>query len=140
MSIHCHSAADEGQSEFAFFQQLVTSTDVNDCCGQLNTLAFTGHALNTLSQALLSGGIEMDLDSIDHQVLDSGYLGISMCSKHWLMHIHLAGKQGINSKNEYWVQLTTYLYRLICVSNKWDHKDLTNYLKSYSDLRKKNND
>jgi hypothetical protein len=140
MSEPCQINGKPDPSEFEFFQQLVNNQDTAACCGPLDYIVFSDYALEKLNKALEAGGIIFALDGHHHGMLDSGDMSIGMCAKHWLMHIQFAGKQGINANNESWILLATHLFKLVCQNNKWDHKELVNYLRSYTQLRKSQHD
>lgn len=127
----CQSTVSEDQSEFEFFQQLFSNKDNTNCCGPRVRMGFGGHSLSLLTSSLLAAGYGIDyLDNCDPLVLDSSHLSFIHCSRHWIGVVRDIGSIAVKSENDLWMQLSFYVFRVLCLTNSWDHKELMNYLKT----------
>lgn len=125
----CQTSAEGVQTEFEFFQQLTDHPDVLICCGPLTQIGFTGYSVTTFAKALVQIGCSSDyLDLFDHEVLDSGHLSYIMCAKHWIRHSQGVAKISHAAGNPEWEQLAYYIFRVTCMANEWDYKEIVNYV------------
>lgn len=127
----CIYTAEEGQSEFDFFIQLKANPALTSCCGPIVVLGFTGNALDSLQEAILTMDLPEDyLDTFNATLLDSEVLLVSMCSRHWMKHSEAIATLGVNYKVEPWVEIAYYIYTYLCITNKWDYKEVANYTRT----------
>lgn len=132
----CEVTCAETQTEFEFFQQMINS-DSQACCGPITLIGFTSSSLTSVIQGLIRQGVPLDyLDNYRSQVLDSSHIGFAMCSKHWVSITSKLGVAGAESNNDIWLQLSFYMFRVLCLTNGWDHKEIINYLKTFRSLDK----
>jgi hypothetical protein len=125
----CLITCESEQSEFEFFQQL--NNLQSNCAGPLTIIAFTQASLAAITSALLKSGQGLGyLDSYQHEVLDSSHSSFIMCAKHWIETTQKIGKVGVEFNNEIWLQLSFYIFRVLCLTNDWDYKEIVNYLKT----------
>jgi hypothetical protein len=134
----CTKTVEADQKEYDFFLQLVESSDIGICVGPITTLGFTGPALQCLMTTLDELGMEEGyLDAFNVEVVDSELVAVEMCPKHWILHSRAIGALALSRENDDFGQLAYYMFRLTCMGNSWDHKEITNYLKTVIDLEKK---
>lgn len=132
----CQSNAEDNQSEFNFFQQMLKHSEVHECCGPLTTIGFTRGSLSSFQKALDLIGLQQNyLDNYDPQVLDSTHMSLTMCPKHWIMHSRGVGKLALEINDESLGQLAYFIYRYTCLTNQWDYKEIINYAKSVSSAK-----
>lgn len=132
----CQASTKGAQTEFEFFQQLTDYPDAIICCGPLTQIGFTGHSVTAFAKALERIGCSPDyLDLFDHEVLDSGHLSYIMCAKHWIKHSQGVAKISHTANNSEWEQLAYYIFRVTCMVNEWDYKEIVNYV-STADKRR----
>lgn len=133
----CQISVEAGQTEFEFFQQIREYPDVLICCGPLTQMGFTNYSAKSFAKALVEIGCSPDyLDLFDHEVLDSGHLSYIMCAKHWITHSQGVAKISHSTGNDDWEQLAYYIFRVTCMTNEWDYKELVNYVSTSDKLRK----
>lgn len=132
----CHNSGQPGQTEFDFFQELQKSPEILICAGPLTQIGMTGIALTEMKRALVRVGCSDDyLDLYDHEVLDSGHMSLTMCAKHWIHHAKGIGTIAAEVNNDTWEQLAYYIFRVTCLSNEWDYKEILNYVKTVEAFR-----
>jgi len=132
----CQETTEGRQTEYEFFQQLLANKKIIDCAGPLTRIGFTSPALAALQVALLKIGLTQEyLDNYLPQVLDSAHMSLEMCPKHWIQHAQGLGTLGAQHDNDTWEQLAYYIFRVVCLSNSWDYKEILNYTKSVKSIK-----
>lgn len=132
----CLDVAEKGQSEFDFFQQLTYSKEVYQCAGPITRIGFTAPALKEVQKLIDDIGLDSNyLDRYDPEVLDSAHLSLAMCPKHWMQHSLAMATKAEQENNDLWEQLAYYVFRVVCLSNEWDYKEVLNYTKTASTLK-----
>lgn len=135
----CVLPENSNQSEFDFFQNLVTHKDISGCVGPAVEITMSQVYLIKAMTSLVHNGIDITyLDKNPSAVLDSSHAGLIHCSKHWIRFIKDVGKIATEKNDKLLLQLSFYMLRVLCLSNSWDHKELLNYLKSYSMIDQSN--
>jgi hypothetical protein len=128
--VSCQDTTQGRQTEFDYFQQLLSSSN-NKCCGPLTRIGFTAPTLSAANKALAQLNIGSDyLDNYSPEVLDSAHMSLEMCPKHWIEHARILGNLALKHEDELWSQLAYYVFRVVCLSNSWDYKEILNYTKS----------
>lgn len=134
----CHETVEDLQTEYEFFSQISEHPSLGDCCGPLTCVGLAHPALGQFLAALELLAVPSDyLDSFQTQVLDSGMLVITMCARHWFKHSQAIVTIGETYEHPELSQLSYYLYRVVCKVNKWDYKEITNYLKTIETLQQR---
>ncbi len=127
----CQGEGLEKQTEFEFFQQLQRNPDVLICAGPLTQIGFVTPALTEMTQALVRIGCSQDyLDLYEQEVLDSGHMSLKMCAKHWVHHAKGIGTIAVELNNDTWEQLAYFIFRVTCLTNDWDYKEVLNFVKT----------
>jgi hypothetical protein len=139
----CQNAAEVGQNEVAYFQQLMANLkDSQVCCGPLTYIGLSQSAYSYFKAALVATGVDIFyLDSFIYDVIDSErHVILGMCPRHWFTHISVVGKHGIDMNNRIEQEISMFLFTFMCQNNNWDHKEVTNFLRMYSQARKSINE
>jgi hypothetical protein len=132
--VSCTSSVN-AQSEFEFFRQLTENPDIMDCCGPIVRIGFTEDSIHVISLALAALDLSIDyLDMFDFQMLDSTK-SYAMCSKHWIEHAKKFGSIAVHVNDGLLAQLAYYIFRVVCLSNNWDYKEVLNYTKTASNIK-----
>ena len=135
----CHDSGK--QTEFEFFQDLKEHPEVIMCAGPVTQIGFTGPTLTEFNRALHRLGVSEDyLDLYEHEVLDSGHMSIYMCAKHWFHHAQGVGTIAAEVNNSDWEQIGYHLFRVTCMTNGWDYKEVLNFIQTASSLRRSKED
>lgn len=123
------------QSEFEYFQQMASRPDSSQCCGPLTMLAFSSESLIMLHEGLTAAGVSsVDIDNFTSSMLDSSHLGYLLCAKHWMELVKKLGKVSLGNTNDNWIQLSFYIFRVLCLTNDWDYKEIMNYTKTLNTI------
>jgi hypothetical protein len=134
----CIETVESGQKEYEFFVQMAKQSEIELCSGPVTTLGFTGPALKCFLTTLDELGMgEGYLDAFNVEVVDSELVSVQMCPKHWILHSRAIGALALSRDDDDFGQLAYYMFRLTCMANQWDHKEIANYLKTVIDLEKK---
>lgn len=134
----CNITTEEKQTEYEFFCQLLNNPALNSCCGPLVPVSFTPINLKIFCQGLQHLAVQDNyLDSFQTLMLDSGIFLIVMCSKHWIVHSTALAQIGYAESVPEWGEVSHYLFRLVCELNKWDYKEIMNYLKTVETAKHK---
>lgn len=127
----CQGSGKPDATEFDFFQQMLKYPDILICCGPLTQIGFTGPSLLEFRNALMAAGCSEDyLDLYEHEVLDSGYMSVKMCAKHWIEHARSAGAAGIAHSNPAWETIASHIFKVTSLTNDWDFKEILNFVKT----------
>jgi hypothetical protein len=127
----CAQTVESRQTEFEFFQQMLENKPVTRCCGPLVEIGFTRSSLLLFNEALTEIGLKNDyLDFYDPHVLDSSHMSFTMCSRHWAEHCTSTYAIGEKLDNRLWKDLSFYIFRVFCLTNEWDYKEIVNYFKN----------
>ena len=125
----CVTSIEGNQTEFEFYQQLMRSADSDACCGPKLDIRFSNQGINSLSQLLTVAQLSpRHLDSLKPVMLDSKGLRLTQCSRHWLQLEDLLHKASHWRGREDWNQLSHYIFKLVCLMNGWDEKEIINYV------------
>lgn len=127
----------ERQNEFEFFQQLLEHMSAPECCGPVNRIGFTQSSLIALAVGIRQLGLDEDefLAQFEPVKIDSGTESFAMCSKHWIVFSKYIGTEAVKIKNEALGQLAYYIFRVVCLNNDWDYKEVLNYIKTANDIK-----
>lgn len=132
----CEQKSEGNQTEFEFFQQMQANRFVTSCCGPVVEIGFNSDNLSWFSNALEELGLSPDyLDFYDPSVLDSSHMSLTMCSKHWIEHCTAVSGIADKVKNTNWMHLAYYTFRVVCLSNNWDYKEVLNYSKNITSAK-----
>jgi hypothetical protein len=132
----CQSTVEGRQSEFDFFRQMIETPEMFECCGPLTTIGFTRPSMSTFHSAIAKMGlVEGHLDSYDPKMLDSSHMSLTMCPKHWILHARGVGKLAEDEDSEILAHLAYYLFRVTCLTNEWDYKEILNYAKTAGSIK-----
>ncbi len=120
------------QTEFEFFQQLSRDIDNNTCAGPKTCIGFTLPSLDLIKVLFFQTTSDPDfIDTLNPTMLDSSCVVLSMCAKHWIIK---ALEFSIISEKfegtELITELSFFIFKLTCLSNDWDYKEVTNYTKN----------
>ncbi len=127
----CLSTTIGNQTEFEFFQQLRSNHDTPSCCGPLTTIGFTKPSMAVVHRSMERIGLpDGYLDNYSPELLDSSHMSLTMCPKHWILHARGIGKLAENTDDDVLHQLAYYIFRLVCLTNNWDYKEILNYASS----------
>jgi hypothetical protein len=130
----------ENQSEFDFLQELIRTRHTDACCGPMVEIGFTKPYLTKLQVSLTSEGYPTGyLDKFNPQVLDSSQLSLEVCSRHWIDLIKIVGKIATQNNDKMLLQMPFFIFRILCLTNRWDHKELLNYLKTFDRILDQSN-
>ncbi len=125
----CVSTVGTKQTEFEFYQQLMNIQDSSQCCGPKYHLVLSKLNVSQLAELLEVVGVSVDyLDTFDPEVLDSQYLSLTMCARHWLQIQDLLHEGSHQTGNDSWNDLSFYIFKMTCLLNGWDSKEMQNYL------------
>jgi hypothetical protein len=134
----CKVSTEEGQSEYEFFQQELNHPHTDYCCGPLIPLGFVNPALSHFFHALMALGADYDyLDNFELALIDSKIVLVTMCSRHWFKHSGAIGTLAEKQNNGDWMEISYYIFKLVCLTNNWDYKEMTNYIQTLNSLREK---
>jgi hypothetical protein len=127
----CKISTEGRQTEFEFYQQMMNTPDGTHCCGPKLAIGLTRDSMKSfldfLVQHKLTIGTEY-LDKFDPVVIDSQHLSLTMCARHWFQHADLLGNAGEVYDTDAWDHLSFFIFRVTCIMNSWDTKEITNYL------------
>lgn len=125
----CTQTVGSDQSEFDFFLQLKDRRDMHLCCGPIIPVGFGPSVMRIFRTALIVMGSSADyLDRYDPVMLDSSDICLTMCSRHWIQHVDALKIGGKETENAEWDDLAFYIFKVVCLVNAWDGKELSNYL------------
>lgn len=123
------------QTEFEFFQELVDNSETIMCGGAVTPIGFTAYSIERLKDAFLHLECRPEyLDMYASEVLDSGNKAIKMCVKHWLLHARAIGMAGERAHEEDWLTLAGNILGVVCLTNKWDYKEIINYYSTVNNI------
>lgn len=126
----CMRTVEGRQTEFDFFQQLVSTPSGDICCGPLTHVVFDEMSMRNLLVLLGSINLGDDyLDRFDLKVLDSHNLRLTMCARHWLQHVDIVHQASHTYHRHDWEDIAFYVYKSTMLLNGWDEKELSNYLR-----------
>lgn len=126
----CISTVEGRQTEFAFYQQLISTPDADSCCGPLSHIVFDDRSVRGLFVVAGVANLGEDyLDRFDPVVLDSCNLRLTMCARHWLQHVDVLHQASHTYHRHDWEDLAFYMYKATILLNGWDEKELSNYLR-----------
>lgn len=132
----CQSTILDRQTEFDFFQQLIENHETINCCGPLTPLGFTRTSMAVIHKSMAKIGLPVGyLDNYSPEVLDSSHMSLTMCPKHWILHARGIGKLAEQTEDDVLHQLAYYIFRLVCLTNEWDYKEILNYASSVGSSR-----
>lgn len=124
------------QTEFEFFQELTAHPQLEICCGPVTMLGFTPDVFLLFQQIMCEVGMQDTyLDRYDRRVVDFGLEALTMCAKHWVEHSKVIGTKAFEVTNEYYAELAYSTFRLVCINNEWDYREVLNYTKTANSLR-----
>ena len=126
----CLRTVEGRQTEFEFFRQMIEKPDGDACCGPITHVVFD--KISTQSLFILFGSMNQDenyLDKFDFKVLDSNNIRLTMCARHWLQHVDILHKASHAYHRHDWNDIAFYVYKVTCLLNAWDEKELSNYLR-----------
>ena len=127
----CQSTTTGRQTEFEFFQQLRQNHETVLCCGPLTEIGFTKPSMAVIHKSMADIGLpEGYLDNYSPELLDSSHMSLTMCPKHWILHARGIGKLAEQTDDDVLHQLAYYIFRLVCLTNDWDYKEILNYASS----------
>ncbi len=120
------------QTEFEFFQQLSKNIDDTTCAGPKTCIGFTLPSLELMKVLFFHTTSDPDfIDTLNPTMLDSSCVVLSMCAKHWIikaLEFNLVGEK--LEDTDLVTEVSFFIYKLTCLSNNWDYKEVTNYTKN----------
>jgi hypothetical protein len=116
------------QSEYEYFTEILSKPDMLKCAGPLTPIGFVDPALSQLHEVLikLELGVEF-LDNFQTVLLESNIFVVNMCAKHWFKHSQAIATAADSFQRPEWIELATLIFKMTCVANNWDYKEIYNY-------------